>query len=219
MLRKIAPFILIIIGIIGFFFLVGMPQAIAFKLLKETTGPIENGTFIFLFLGAAFCLWRFLKIHKARLFWLEFGIIFYAMGLRELDPHRVLKDFNFLNGDFYANPHIHLAFKLFFAVSLFCLFGTFLHFFLRNFPLFINSLKKKQTWTFTAIGFLAAEFIASTHHKLVYFVFTSFFGVAQENLGFFVRALEEPFELIAALLLCLAAIQIPPSSPQYIQSA
>ena len=195
MLRKIAPFILIIIGIIGFFFLVGMPQAIAFKLLKETTGPIENGTFIFLFLGAAFCLWRFLKIHKARLFWLEFGIIF------------------------YANPHIHLAFKLFFAVSLFCLFGTFLHFFLRNFPLFINSLKKKQTWTFTAIGFLAAEFIASTHHKLVYFVFTSFFGVAQENLGFFVRALEEPFELIAALLLCLVAIQIPPSSPQYIQSA
>ncbi|MGD9015421.1 MAG: hypothetical protein PVI33_05310, partial [Candidatus Omnitrophota bacterium] len=160
-------------------------------------------------LGALICSLRFLNTHKVRLFWLEFGILFYAMGLRELDPHRMVEGFNFLNGDFYSSPHIHLALKLFFAISLLCLFGTLLHFFISNFPWFIDSFKKRQTWTFTAIAFLVAEFTACTHHKLVYFALVSLFGVARSDLAFMVSALEEPFELIAALLLLLTAIQIP----------
>jgi|GEM_PF-6764023 len=205
--KIIIPFAFIIIGIAVFVLFVAMPRPVALELVQET-GLIENATFIFLFLGAAICLWRFLVIYKARLFWLEFGILFYAMALRELDPHRILEDFNFLNGDFYAAANIHLAYKLFFAISLFCLFGTFLHFFVTNIPFFIDSFKKRQTWAFTAIGFFVTEFIACAHHKLVCFTLKFLFDVRQENLGFLVRAFEESFELIAAFILCLVAIQI-----------
>jgi len=208
MLKRVIPLVLIIIGIIGYSFLITVPRATAMKLVQEG-GVIEDGTAILFFIGVGICLWRYLQIRKAGLFWLEFAVIFCAMGLRELDPHRIIKGFNYFNLDFYVNPYIHLGFKLLFAILMFCLFGTLFHFFLTNLPLFIHSLKRCQTWAFTALGFIIAIFIASAHHKLVHFVLLSFFDIAQKDLGFFVRALEEPFELIAAFLFCLVAIQIP----------
>ena len=208
MLKRIIPFTLIIIGIVGYGFLISMPRPTALRLVQEG-GVIEAGTAILFFIGAMICLWRYLQIRKAGFFWLEFTVIFCAMGLRELDPHRIIDGFNYFNLDFYVNPQIHFAFKLFFAILMFCLFGTLFHFFLTNFPLFINSLKRRQVWAFTALGFIIAIFIASTHHKLVHLVLRSFFDITQQNLGFFVRTLEEPFELIAAFLLCLVAIEIP----------
>ncbi|MDP8219266.1 MAG: hypothetical protein P9M03_11150 [Candidatus Theseobacter exili] len=209
-------FVLIFLGILWLFFLMLIQRDYALCLIEEG-GPIENATALFLFLGSCICIIRIFLNSNAIIFWGEFALLFFLMAIRELDVHRRISGYNFLRIDFYTNENIFLITRLFSALILFICFLIIIHFVLSNFRSGLAALKKRQLWTISAMGFFIAESSACIHHKIFKSISLAVMlalgktpGLILENeADFFVEILEETFEFIAAILLCITAKQIP----------
>jgi len=209
-LKRILPFLLIVIAFVGILWLLTLPYAETMKIIQEG-GPVEDATAVVFWIGMALSLWRARNRGARRTFWLETAVLFCAMAVREGDPHRLFPGFDFMRGDFYSNGDIPLALRLFFGISLLGLFGTIMHWGLQALRLFIRAFKNKEIWVFTAMAFLTAEITACLHHKATAFLLRLFLPIHKFDIGFFVTTLEEPLELAGAILLVCVAAQIPPA--------
>ena len=210
LLKRLLPFLLVLATLVGILCLVDMPRAAAHAIIREG-GPVETATAAVLWIGGIFCLGRCRSRRGQKIFWLESAILFCAMAIRESDPHRVIPGFDFMRLNFYANGDISIFIRLFFGISFLALFGVIANWGLRALFLFIDAFKKRLTWTFTALAFLAAEITGCLHHKAVEFILRLFLPISKADMGLFITALEEPLELTASILLLWTAVQIPAS--------
>lgn len=209
-MKRLLPFLFILATLVGIVCIVDMPWAAAHAITREG-GPVETATAAVFWIATVFCLGRSRLRRAQRIFWLEFAILFCTMAIREGDPHRLVPGFNFLKPDFYFNGNIPLSLRLLFGTTFFGLLGVIAHWGITTLGRFIDALKKRSTWAFTATAFLVAEITSGLPHKAVEFILRLFLPIPKANMGMFVTALEEPLELTASILLLWTAVQIPAS--------
>lgn len=204
---KYVPAILFILVLVGIGGLSMMPSEDALRIIEEG-GPIEGVTGIILFVGGFVCLSQALVQRRHAIFWLEFAILSIAMGIREMDPHRVLPHYNYLRSDFYFDPVVPLGIRLLFVVGLTGLVGVIAHFAWTNTRFALKALRTGESWAITGFFAVLAESLACVHHKVVKGILVSGFSLTDRKADFIVEALEEPLEMLAAVLLCMAAVQL-----------